>query len=180
MEVGDEDVDFGCIAMSVSEANHWKKGAKKITEGKLAVDAKAGEDGGGFLRGGCCVHGYIITLFLLYVVFDPRPLYIFNEEGLEGAVDVGDEVNWVEEDGAEADGRLEVEFFALDHFDGDEHEDEIDESEGCESGEEGKAGLAIGAKFDEATEEHDDDADEHQDDGFHANDFVAEVAEVAG
>ena len=110
----------------------------------------------------------------------PRPLYIFDKEGFEGAVDVGDEVDGVEEDGAEADGGLEAEFFALDHFDGNEHEYEVDEGEGRESGEEGKAGFAVGAEFDEAAEEHDNNADEHQDNGLHANDFATEAAEVAG
>lgn len=47
MEVGDEDVDLRFVAMLVGQAYHWEKGAEKIAEGKLAVDAKAGEDGGG-------------------------------------------------------------------------------------------------------------------------------------
>ena len=117
---------------------------------------------------------------LLPIMFYSRPLHVFDEEGFEGAVDVGDEVDGVEEDGAEADGGLQAELFAFDHFDGDEHEDEVDEGEGRESGEEGEAGFAVGAKLDEAAEEHDDDADEHQNDGFYANDFATETAEVVG
>lgn len=113
-------------------------------------------------------------------MLDSGPLDVFDEEGFEGAVNIGDEVDGVEEDGGAADFGGEFEFFALDHFDSDEHEHEIDESEDCESGEKGEAGFAAGAEFDEAAEEHDDDADEHHDDWFHADDFAAEATEVVG
>lgn len=111
---------------------------------------------------------------------DSRPFDVADEEGFEGAVDVGDEVDGVEEGGGAAGFGGEFEFFALDHFDSDEHEHEIDESEDCEGGEKGEAGFAAGAEFDEAAEEHDDDADEHHDDWLHADDFAAEAAEVIG
>ena len=113
-------------------------------------------------------------------MFYSCPLYILDEEGFEGAVDVGDEIDGVEENGAEADGGLQAELFAFDHFDGDEHEDEVNEGEGRESGEESEAGFTVGAELDEAAEEHDDDADEHQNDRLHTDDFATEAAEVVG
>lgn len=106
---------------------------------------------------------------------DAGPFDVFDEESFEGAVDIGDKVDGVEEDGGAADFRGEFEFFALDHLDGDEHEDEIDEGEDCEGGEKGEADFAAGAELDETAEEHDDDADEHHDDWLHANDFAAEA-----
>ncbi len=54
------------------------------------------------------------------------PFDVFDKEGFEGAVDVGNEVEWVEENCAEAEGGVEAEVFAFDEFDGDEHEDEVD------------------------------------------------------
>lgn len=76
MEVGDKDVDVRglcgfcagavglvgvfcavggvflcvCSAMSVGEADHWEEGAEKVAKGEFAIDAKAGEDGGGFIH----------------------------------------------------------------------------------------------------------------------------------
>lgn len=40
--------------------------------------------------------------------------------------------------------------------------------------------MAAGAEFDEAAEEHNDDADENHDDGFDADGFAAEAAGVGG
>ena len=58
-------------------------------------------------------------------VVDAGPLDVFDEESFEGAVDISDEVDWVEKDGSAADLRGELELFALNHFDGDKHENEI-------------------------------------------------------
>lgn len=70
MEVGDEDVDVRFVAMRVGEADHWEEGAEEVAEGEFAIDAKAGEDGGSFLRSGC-VHGYIIAYMEVhfYILF---------------------------------------------------------------------------------------------------------------
>lgn len=70
---------------------------------------------------GDVVWSVFLTLGLFLCMVDLCPLDVFDEEGFEGAVNVGDEVDGVEEDSAEADGWFEAEFFALDHFDGDEH-----------------------------------------------------------
>lgn len=85
MEVGDEDVDVRFVAMRVGEADHWEEGAEEVAEGEFAIDAKAGEDGGSFLRSGC-VHGYIIAYlrsecWRLFSVLDPCPLDTLDEEG---------------------------------------------------------------------------------------------------
>lgn len=170
--------------MRVCEADHWEEGAEEIAEGEFTIDAKTSEDGGGFLRSGC-VHGYIIAYlrsgcWRLFPVLNSGPLDILDEEGFQGAVDVGDEVEGVEENRAEAEGGVEAEVFAFDEFDGDEHEDEVDQCEGGESGEESDAGLAAGAEFDETAEEHNDDADENHDDGFDADGLAAEAAGVGG
>lgn len=113
-------------------------------------------------------------------MFNLCPLNVFDKEGFEGAVDVGDEVEGVEENCAEVEGGVEAEVFAFDEFDGDEHEDEVDQCERGEGGEEGDAGLAAGAEFDETAEEHDDDANENHDDGFDADGFAPEAAGVGG
>lgn len=113
-------------------------------------------------------------------MLDSGPLDVFDEEGFESAVDVGDEVDGVKEGGGAADFGGEFEFFAFDHFDSDEHKDEVDEGESRDGGEKGEASFVAGAEFDQAAEEHDDDADEHHDDWFHTDDLAAETAEVIG
>lgn len=65
-------------------------------------------------------------MLLTLTMFNPRPLDILDKEGFEGAVDVGDEVEGVEENCAEAEGGVEAEVFTFDELDGDEHEDEVD------------------------------------------------------
>ena len=54
VEVGDENIDMMSAGITVGEANHREHGAKKIAEGKVGVNANAGQD---------CFHKSIIAGF---------------------------------------------------------------------------------------------------------------------
>ena len=54
VEVGDENIDVMGAGIAVGEANHRKHGAEKIAEGKVGVNANAGQD---------CFHKSIIAGF---------------------------------------------------------------------------------------------------------------------